>query len=351
MQQNFFAGRDGFVWWFGVVEDRADPKQLGRVRVRVYGYHTEDKIKLPTLDLPWAFCVQPTNSASTGGIGSSPTGPIEGTWVIGFWRDPDFMQEPMVWGTLPGVSPPTSVPSGESPYTFDPSQRIPDTPPTPITHIGDGTTTSFSTPSDTTDTTVLVKINGVVQSSLNVPPASPNNVELTETDYSGGTSYIARDFAPSRFASNIANKINTIAPQIRDRFANGVKKFLADNSEDGYDCNISYAYRSLGQQQELRNNYNAGRGGYAARPGYSWHNFASAIDLTIYVNGDYDDGTRGVTNYTGKARSAFSSFGLVNEIENDSGHFYPSAFGKTPPSNLRSGSITLAEFAAEKGVA
>ena len=48
---NHFMGMDGFVWFTGVVEDRDDPDQLGRVRVRILGYHTEDKIKIPA-DLP-----------------------------------------------------------------------------------------------------------------------------------------------------------------------------------------------------------------------------------------------------------------------------------------------------------
>ena len=38
-----------FIWWFGVVEDRNDPLQLGRVRVRSYGYHTDDKNAIPCL--------------------------------------------------------------------------------------------------------------------------------------------------------------------------------------------------------------------------------------------------------------------------------------------------------------
>ena len=349
---SYFTGRDGFNWWIGVVEDRSDPKALGRVRVRVYGYHTDDKTKLPTLDLPWAMCVQPTNSASSGGIGSSPTGPIEGTWVIGFWRDPDFMQEPMVFGTIPGITPPNAVPSAESPYTYDPAQRVPFAEPSSRTAVANGTTTEFTTPLDTTDSTVLVRINGVVQQASNISPSSPNNIELTESDYSGGTTYKEEDFSASRFASNIASKINTLAPSIRNKFADGIKKFLADNRPE-LDCNISYAYRSLGQQQELRNRWAQGQGGYAAEPGFSWHNFASAIDLTIYYNDGqtYDSGTQGVARYTQTARTAFNPYGLTNEIEGDSGHFYPSAFGKTPPPRLRSGSITLAELATEKGIA
>ena len=41
--------------YYGVVESRADPKQLGRLKVRVLGLHTEDKVLLPTNDLPWAI--------------------------------------------------------------------------------------------------------------------------------------------------------------------------------------------------------------------------------------------------------------------------------------------------------
>ena len=48
---NLFA-RDGFFWWVGVVEDRKDPLKLGRVKVRILGYHFADLQALPTADLP-----------------------------------------------------------------------------------------------------------------------------------------------------------------------------------------------------------------------------------------------------------------------------------------------------------
>ena len=69
---NIFAGKNGFVWFQGVVEDRNDPLQLGRVRVRCLGFHTEDKQLIPTEDLPWAYPVQPISSAAMSGIGSTP---------------------------------------------------------------------------------------------------------------------------------------------------------------------------------------------------------------------------------------------------------------------------------------
>ena len=86
----------------GVVEDRNDPLSIGRVRVRAFGIHTEDKTKIPTEDLPWATPVMPFNSASISGIGISPTGPVEGTWVVGMFLDGIQMQQPIILGTLVG---------------------------------------------------------------------------------------------------------------------------------------------------------------------------------------------------------------------------------------------------------
>ena len=96
-------GKDGFVWFVGVVEDREDPKKVGRVKVRCLGYHTKDKVKLPTDDLPWAHVMNPITSATVSGVGQTPLGVVEGTWVVGFFTDGETAQQPMIMGTLPGV--------------------------------------------------------------------------------------------------------------------------------------------------------------------------------------------------------------------------------------------------------
>lgn len=93
---------DSFKWWVGVVEDRNDPEKLGRCRVRIFGYHIEDTNILPTRDLPWALPVQSINSAAVSGIGSSPTGVVPGTWVIGWFLDGDECQQPIMMGTISG---------------------------------------------------------------------------------------------------------------------------------------------------------------------------------------------------------------------------------------------------------
>ena len=98
-----FMGKDGFQWFVGVVEDRADPKHLGRLRVRCLGYHTEDLTKLPSSDLPWAHVMNPITSATVSGVGQSPLGCVEGSWVVGFFTDGKDAQLPCIIGTLPGV--------------------------------------------------------------------------------------------------------------------------------------------------------------------------------------------------------------------------------------------------------
>jgi len=98
-----FMGKGDFVWWVGVVEDRNDPVQMGRVRVRCFGWHTDDKGSIPTDMLPWAMTVNGIQSASVSGLGNSPTGLVEGAWVVGFFMDGDRAQEPIVLGSLTGV--------------------------------------------------------------------------------------------------------------------------------------------------------------------------------------------------------------------------------------------------------
>ena len=102
MYDKDYLGKNNFVWFNGVVEDRQDPQKLGRLRVRCVGIHTQDKDILPTSDLPWSQLIHPITSSGISGLGSSPGFIVEGTWVFGYFRDGYAMQEPMVIGTLPG---------------------------------------------------------------------------------------------------------------------------------------------------------------------------------------------------------------------------------------------------------
>lgn len=90
-----------FNWWIGIVEDRVDPRMLGRCRVRIIGYHTEDVLELPTSSLPWAVPAMPLTSASISGVGESPAF-VEGSTVLGFFSDGNDEQVPVIIGTIPG---------------------------------------------------------------------------------------------------------------------------------------------------------------------------------------------------------------------------------------------------------
>ena len=95
-------GLDGFVWFIGVVENRNDPAKLGRVQVRCLGFHTEDLTDIPSADLPWAHVMMPVTDPSMQGLGNTPSFLVEGSWVVGFFRDANEKQQPVIMGSLPG---------------------------------------------------------------------------------------------------------------------------------------------------------------------------------------------------------------------------------------------------------
>jgi len=117
-----YLGYNGFIWWFGVVEDNNDPLKTGRVKVRCLEWHTEDNKVLPTDELPWAQVIMPVNSASNSGIGESPTGIQNGSWVVGFFMDGEKANRPIIMGTIPGI--PMEAPRSDSGFN-DPNEVYP----------------------------------------------------------------------------------------------------------------------------------------------------------------------------------------------------------------------------------
>ena len=90
------------ITFFGIVEDRHDPLEIGRVRVRCHGIHTDDKSKIATPDLPWAQVLLPTTSAAISGFGTQH-GLVEGSTVFGFFRDGETKQDPVVTHSAAGI--------------------------------------------------------------------------------------------------------------------------------------------------------------------------------------------------------------------------------------------------------
>jgi hypothetical protein len=93
---NNFAGLNGFVWWVGVIENRADPLGLGRCQVRIFGWYDGSE-EIETKDLPWAHPMYPLNNSKTF------SAPSLGDWVVGFFMDSESGQFPIMMGVLPGV--------------------------------------------------------------------------------------------------------------------------------------------------------------------------------------------------------------------------------------------------------
>lgn len=113
--------------WHGVVENNNDPLKLGRVKVRVFGEHSVELndagglINIESDDLPWAQVAISPNNASMNGIGHSHNGILQGSWVLGFYRD-DLKQEPIVFSVLTGFS---NVPNSQFKTFRDPDGVYP----------------------------------------------------------------------------------------------------------------------------------------------------------------------------------------------------------------------------------
>lgn len=97
-------GFQNLVWFMGVVEDNNDPQMLGRVKVRCFQFHTEDKTLLPTEDLPWAYVI-------SGTYNSNITVPLLNSWAWGFFIDGEYAQQPMLVGTMLGMPTQATLPS------------------------------------------------------------------------------------------------------------------------------------------------------------------------------------------------------------------------------------------------
>lgn len=89
-----FLGQDGFIWWFGIVEDVKDPLKLGRCKVRCIGYHPPE---ISVEDLPWALTMHSPNTWNMYNM------PDIGDWVFGFFLDSTSNQEPAILAYVPGI--------------------------------------------------------------------------------------------------------------------------------------------------------------------------------------------------------------------------------------------------------
>ena len=90
------------VFYRGVIEDNNDPEKLGRLKVRIFGIHSDSNEDLSTQSLPWAEVATPMAFGFMSGIGVSSV-PVKGTYVWCFLDDGNE-DKPVIFATCPGVS-------------------------------------------------------------------------------------------------------------------------------------------------------------------------------------------------------------------------------------------------------
>jgi len=190
--------------------------------------------------------------------------------------------------------------------------------------------------------------NGSVQSNSDLVEVTLDTVEdiispVSYTDKGKGIIYTAADFSDSaRFSIILAQKINELKPHIRSQMAKGIIDYLALNKDDLRDVKIDWAFRSFSESNKMK------KSGVGAAGGNSWHNYSSAIDVQIYVDGVWQTGSStqpgSLEEYTGRMRRSMDKFNMHNDIPGDSGHFYPTQFPQKPPANLRNGKISIDDY-------
>lgn len=119
---------DNTRWFIGRVIDAAPPAGLeGRVRVRIFGIHSDNVNDIPQADLPWAQVMNPSNSYGVSGLGVN-TMIQANAMVFGIFLDGTNSQLPLVLGSLPQIEYPTSVQAANredlsvNPFAYDFSQ-------------------------------------------------------------------------------------------------------------------------------------------------------------------------------------------------------------------------------------
>ena len=84
MINNNFLGKNGFIWFNGVVEDEQGPQKLGRLRVRCVGIHTQ--IKHNYSQTYGRKVIRFNYSSGISGLEKFSSFIVEGSWVFGYFE-------------------------------------------------------------------------------------------------------------------------------------------------------------------------------------------------------------------------------------------------------------------------
>lgn len=220
---NNFLGKDGFSWWYGVVEDNNDPLKAGRIKVRIFGYHTDNLQELPTKDLPWA---QPANTPNTS---KSFSPPRLGDYVMGFFSDGESAQAPVVMGVFPGFETSYDKSKGFSPQ----SSLKPATPPAGQVQYQVGQPTTAPLARGVVANTAISQSNSSLAHVCDIPAGIKFEIAKLTISISGFINTLRTEIealwastSSSPFADEIRNAIKTIKAKIKQ-----IQKFIRDQLE------------------------------------------------------------------------------------------------------------------------
>ncbi len=220
---NNFLGKDGFNWWYGVVEDTNDPLKTGRVRVRIFGYHTDNLQELPTSGLPWA---QPTLSPSNSKTFSPPR---LGDYVMGFFSDGESAQAPVLMGVFPGFETSYDKSKGFSPQ----SNLKPATPPSGQIQYQVGQPTIAPLARGVVANTAISQANSNLAHVCDIPAGIKFEIAKLTIQVSGLINTLRTTIeglwastTGSPFADEIRNAIKTIKAKVKQ-----IQKFIRDQLE------------------------------------------------------------------------------------------------------------------------
>ena len=226
-----------FIWWIGVVEDTfGDPSELGRVRVRIYGFHPNggaDSGVLPTAELPLAPVLN-------GGVAKINAGEM----VMGFFMDGMDAQQPFILGVIGG-----SVQSAAGRFfgaVGDLFKGIPlpaNTPEAVTAHIPNPVPGSCP-----------VNIQGDIKDANGT--LDPNTLVRIGTQKNGSPALLKKEAAESYLA------------------------MVASAKADGIGWVINDSYRTFKQQQDIRIEVGTS---LSATPGKSNHGCGLAVDLGVQI--------------------------------------------------------------------
>jgi hypothetical protein len=217
---NNFLGKDGFTWCYGVVEDVNDPLKVGRMKVRFFGYHTENLQELPTKDLPWAQPANPPNSSKS----FSP--PRLGDYVMGFFSDGESAQAPVVMAVFPGFESSPDKSKGFSPQ----SSLKPATPPDGQIQYEVGKPTTAPLARGVVSNTAISQSNSDLAHVCDIPAGIKFEIAKLTISVSGLINTLRTEIeslwqsaSSSPFADEIRTAIKTIKSKVKQ-----IQKYIRD---------------------------------------------------------------------------------------------------------------------------